>query len=107
MIRHTTRASSASGSNAMRNRSLRALFGSTILASVLFSGVTLTFAQSATTLSTAQVTQLERLVVTATRSTKRALDVPATITVIGKDELDKRVVRDIQDLVRHEPGVSV
>lgn len=107
MIRHTTRASSAGDSNAMRNRSLRALFGSTILASVLFSGVTLTFAQSATTLSAAQVTLLERLVVTATRSTKRVLDVPATITVIGKDELDKRVVRDIQDLVRHEPGVSV
>jgi hemoglobin/transferrin/lactoferrin receptor protein len=60
-----------------------------------------------TTLTATQTTLLQRMVVTATRDSRRALDVPATITVISDAELKKRVVRDIQDLVRHEPGVSV
>lgn len=60
-----------------------------------------------TTLSDRQVTMLERLTISATRTQKRVLDVPMTVSVIGAEELDKRVVRDIQDLVRYEPGVSV
>lgn len=107
MIGHTTRAGSASDSNLMPARTLRALLGSTILASVLMTGISTTYAQESTTLSSTQITLLQRLVITSTRSTQRVLDVPATISVIGKDQLDKRVVRDIQDLVRNEPGVSV
>ena len=107
MIGHTARAASASDSNAMPARRLRALLGSTILASVLMTGVSTTFAQESTTLTSTQVTLLQRLVITSTRTTQRVLDVPATISVIGKDQIDKRVVRDIQDLVRNEPGVSV
>lgn len=52
-------------------------------------------------------TVLEPIVVLSTRENKRLLDVPQTISVIGREELDYRNVRDIQDLVRHEPGVSV
>lgn len=107
MIGNTTRASLAGGSNAMRNRSTRALLSTTILASVLMTGMSVTVAQDTTTLSSTQVTLLERLVITSTRSTQRVLDVPATITVIGQDQINERVVRDIQDLVRNEPGVSV
>jgi hemoglobin/transferrin/lactoferrin receptor protein len=52
-------------------------------------------------------TVLEPIVVLSTRGGKRVLDVPQTVSVIGRQELEDRNVRDIQDLVRHEPGVSV
>ncbi|KAA0968136.1 TonB-dependent hemoglobin/transferrin/lactoferrin family receptor [Aureimonas fodinaquatilis] len=51
--------------------------------------------------------QLNEVVVLSTRGEKRLLDVPQTISVIGRAEMDERNVRDIQDLVRYEPGVSV
>jgi hemoglobin/transferrin/lactoferrin receptor protein len=77
--------------------------GTTVLTNVQ---TTVAMAQG-TTLTTTQTTLLQRMVVTATRDSRRALDVPATITVISDAELKRRIVRDIQDLVRHEPGVSV
>ncbi|WP_332712117.1 TonB-dependent hemoglobin/transferrin/lactoferrin family receptor [Pelagibacterium mangrovi] len=58
-------------------------------------------------LTATQGIMLDRLVITATRDARRVLDVPATVTVIGSEEIEDRLVRDIQDLVRHEPGVSV
>lgn len=58
-------------------------------------------------LSTTQVTLLERLVISSTRQAKRPLEVPQTITVVTQEDLEKHVVRDMQDLVRYEPGVSV
>lgn len=107
MIDHSTCASLARDRTVMRNPTVQALLGTSILASLLIAGISPTFAQDSGVPSATQVTMLQRLVVTATRSTKRVLDVPATITVIGKDQLDQRVVRDIQDLVRAEPGISV
>ena len=62
---------------------------------------------SAQHLTEAQTTILKRITVTATRAAKNVLDVPASVTVIDKEMLEKRVVRDIQDLVRYEPGVQV
>src|SRR5690606_230701 len=64
-------------------------------------------AYAQTTLSSAQVTQLKRLTVTATRRAAQVLDVPASVSVVSAEDLEKRVVRDIQDLVRYQPGVSV
>jgi hemoglobin/transferrin/lactoferrin receptor protein len=61
----------------------------------------------AQSLTTEQVTILERLTISATRTTKNVLDVPMTVSVITSKDLKKHVVRDIQDLVRYEPGVSV
>ncbi|KRA97604.1 hypothetical protein ASD83_10820 [Devosia sp. Root685] len=58
-------------------------------------------------LSSTQITLLERLVISATRQAKRLLEVPQTITVVTQEDIEKRVVRDMQDLVRYEPGVSV
>ncbi|KFL35756.1 TonB-dependent hemoglobin/transferrin/lactoferrin family receptor [Arenimonas donghaensis] len=50
---------------------------------------------------------LETITVTATR-TERALDeVPTTVSVFDRDELDRLLARDLKDLVRYEPGVSV
>ncbi len=50
---------------------------------------------------------LDTVTVTSTL-TARALDeVPNTVTVIDRGELDRQLMRDLKDLVRYEPGVSV
>jgi hemoglobin/transferrin/lactoferrin receptor protein len=51
--------------------------------------------------------ELEPIVLLSTRDTKRVLDVPQTISIIDREELEDHNIRDIQDLVRHEPGISV
>ncbi len=58
-------------------------------------------------LTETQATVLEKIVVLSTRNPKKVLDVPQSISVIDRQQLDDHNVRDIQDLVRHEPGVSV
>ncbi len=50
---------------------------------------------------------LEQITVTATREERNVLDVPQTVSVINREEIEKRVTRDIQDLVRYTPGVGV
>lgn len=47
------------------------------------------------------------ITVTATRTEKRVEDVPATVSVITAEQIDERLITDIKDLVRYEPGVSV
>lgn len=58
-------------------------------------------------LTEAQSTILKRIVVVASRGSKNVLDVPQNIAVIDAKTLEKHVVRDIQDLVRYEPGIAV
>lgn len=50
---------------------------------------------------------LDELVVVASRVEEAAGESSATVTAIDGDEIDRRNVRDIKDLVRYEPGVSV
>ena len=64
-------------------------------------------AQDKTNRQAPKETALERIVVTSTRGAKKVLDVPQSISVITREEITDHNVRDIQDLVRHEPGVSV
>jgi hemoglobin/transferrin/lactoferrin receptor protein len=52
-------------------------------------------------------TLLEPISVYAERGAKQVLDIPQTVTVIGRQELDQRMVRDIDDLTRYEPGIKV
>ncbi|MGB3830717.1 MAG: TonB-dependent hemoglobin/transferrin/lactoferrin family receptor [Mesorhizobium sp.] len=54
-----------------------------------------------------QRTLLERLFISSARTTGNVLDVPSTITVIDRETLERHLVRDIQDMVRYEPGISV
>ena len=51
--------------------------------------------------------ELERIQVTATRNERAVVDVPNIVSVIDREELDDHLVRDIKDLVRYEPGVTV
>ncbi|PZN97250.1 MAG: TonB-dependent hemoglobin/transferrin/lactoferrin family receptor [Hyphomicrobiales bacterium] len=50
---------------------------------------------------------LDQITVTATRGEKQVLDVPGTVSIISRQELDERITRDTQDLVRYQPGISV
>lgn len=47
------------------------------------------------------------ITVTATRAEKRVEDVPQTVSVINATTIDDRMITDIKDLVRYEPGVAV
>lgn len=51
--------------------------------------------------------KLKTITLSAERAAKNLLDVPMSISVIDRDTLDRHQVRDIQDMVRYEPGISV
>lgn len=53
------------------------------------------------------VTDLDRVVVVATRTEHGLADVPATVDAIDRADMDARLVRDLKDLFRYEPGLSV
>jgi hemoglobin/transferrin/lactoferrin receptor protein len=54
-----------------------------------------------------QVASNETVTVTAVRTAKKVNEVPASVTVIDDEEIADRLVKDIKDLIRFEPGVSV
>ncbi|MEE4108871.1 MAG: TonB-dependent receptor plug domain-containing protein, partial [Halieaceae bacterium] len=51
--------------------------------------------------------RLESITVVGTRTERTLGEVEATISVYDQEDIERRLVRDIQDLVRYEPGVSV
>lgn len=51
--------------------------------------------------------ELQPLTVSATRQAQSASLVPSSVSVKGRDQLDRANINDIKDLVREEPGVSV
>lgn len=51
--------------------------------------------------------RLKEVSVTATRTERSVEEVPATVTVIDAEEIERNFVTDIKELVRYEPGVSV
>lgn len=52
-------------------------------------------------------TEMDRIVVTATRTERAIADVPATVSAISREEMDATLARDLKDLFRYEPGVTV
>ncbi|QXI42654.1 TonB-dependent hemoglobin/transferrin/lactoferrin family receptor [Pseudomonas wayambapalatensis] len=50
---------------------------------------------------------LQQLTVSATRSAQDVSQVPSTVSVQTRGQLDRQNVNDIKQLVRYEPGVSV
>jgi hemoglobin/transferrin/lactoferrin receptor protein len=57
--------------------------------------------------ATPGVTPLETVTVVGTRTERTLDEVAATISVINSEEIERQIARDIADLVRFEPGVSV
>ncbi len=55
----------------------------------------------------AQTEKLETVTVVGTRTEKSLSDVAATVSVIETEDLEEQIARDIADLVRFEPGVTV
>jgi len=55
----------------------------------------------------AAIHEFDRVQVTATRTERAIVDVPASVDVIDRERLDDTLARNIKDLVRYEPGVSV
>jgi hemoglobin/transferrin/lactoferrin receptor protein len=51
--------------------------------------------------------QLGPVTVTSTRTARPVQDAPSTVTVIDSEQIEKENMRDITDLTRYEPGVSV
>ena len=51
--------------------------------------------------------ELETITVVGTRTERTLGEVEATISVYDQEDIERRLVRDIADLVRYEPGVSV
>lgn len=51
--------------------------------------------------------EVDKVTVTATRSEKALSKAPASLTVISTQEIEDGLIKDIKDLVRDEPGVSV
>src|SRR5690606_37125373 len=49
----------------------------------------------------------DTLVVTATRTERDIATVPATVSVKTAEQIEREIARDIRDLIRYEPGVSV
>jgi len=49
----------------------------------------------------------DQIVVTATRTARAISDVPNTVDVIDRARMDTLLVRDIADLFRYEPGITV
>ncbi len=50
---------------------------------------------------------LDEITVSATKIATPLLDVPATVSVITTEDVERRIDGDIKDLVRYEPNVSV
>ncbi|PCC98123.1 TonB-dependent receptor domain-containing protein [Halopseudomonas pelagia] len=53
------------------------------------------------------VLNLNEMVVTAAGYEQQLIDAPASITVIGKDQLEGRYYRDVTDALQDIPGVSI
>ena len=52
-------------------------------------------------------TQLDAVTTAATRTRRPLDDVPATVSVITTEDIDRENMQDVRDLVRNEPGVTV
>ncbi len=62
---------------------------------------------AAETAAVTAATDLDRIVVTATRTERAADDVPNTVDVIDRQRMDDALIRDLKDLVRYEPGINI
>jgi vitamin B12 transporter len=54
-----------------------------------------------------EATRLEPVVVTATRTERGVEETPASVTVIQREEIQRRQAQSIQDLLRGVPGISI
>ena len=51
--------------------------------------------------------EFDRIVVTVTRTERALDDVPSVVTAIDRERMDRELVRNLRDLFRYEPGITV
>ncbi len=66
-----------------------------------------TGADATTGTGAATIGELARITVTATRMARAVADVPHTVDVIDRERMDTLLVRDLRELFRYEPGITV
>ena len=54
-----------------------------------------------------QVTRLDPVVITATRTERSVKDTPASVTVIQREEIEHRQAQSVQDVLRGVPGLTL
>lgn len=64
-------------------------------------------AAAADAADSADVNELQRVVVSATRTERAVEDVAATVSAIDRERMNRELVRDLKDLFRYEPGIEV
>jgi len=80
---------------------------SACIGAVLAAAVSSPAAADADPEARASLNPLETVVVTATRGPREKKDVAGTVTTKSAEEIQRELARDIKDLVRYEPGISV
>ena len=78
-----------------------------LAAAVMMAGASAFAADGEGARSGAAAQELETITVIGTRTERTLGEVEATISIYNQEDIERRLVRDIQDLVRYEPGVSV
>ena len=51
--------------------------------------------------------KLEVITVTATRTERSLTEIAGTVSVINEESIEENIVRDIRNLIRYEPGITV
>lgn len=101
--------------SARRNRRLAALlrllpFGALSIGALSIGALSISLAQPAFAGPDGGVADeplLGRVTVIAQRGAHDLMDVPQNVTILTGEEIDRRMVRDMQDLIRYQPGISV
>lgn len=83
------------------------MFRKTVLLSVAGAVAAVTGATPATAQSNAATGQLEEVIVTARRAEESLQEVPMSIVALSGEELDRKLIRNLNDLPSVSPGLSV
>lgn len=69
--------------------------------------IALLLANTAVIAAEKPATQFDAITVTTTRNEQKLSEVPSTVSVQNERQIDQQNIKNIQDLIRYEPGVSV
>ena len=69
--------------------------------------IALLMANTAAIAAEKPITKFDVITVTTTRSEQKLSEVPSTVSVQDERQIDQQNIKNIQDLIRYEPGVSV
>lgn len=69
--------------------------------------IALLLANTAVIAAEKPATKFDAITITTTRSEQKLSEVPSTVSVQDERQIDQQNIKNIQDLIRYEPGVSV